>query len=167
MILPLLILVVIIFAAVRGVNVFEAFTEGARQGINTVLSILPTLCALFFVIGMFRSSGAEDITVMLFKPVAALMYLPDAVIPLMILRPLSGSGALAFFKTLVAKYGADSTVSRVAASMLGSSETTFYTIGVYYGAAGVKKTRYTVPCALVGDVTAFVMAGVAVSLFFK
>lgn len=166
-ILPSLILITVGWAALKKVNVFEAFIEGAKNGINTVFGIFPTLCALFFVIGIFRASGTENLMTNTLSPVAKLLNLPSAVIPLFILRPLSGSGAVAYFTSLVQSHGADSLVTRVAATMLGSSETTFYTVSVYYGAAGVKKSRYTVPCALIGDITAFIMSGVAVSLFFK
>jgi len=165
--LPLLILITAILAAVKKVDIFSAFIEGAKQGVNTVLSIFPTLCALFFVIGIFNTSGAQSVTEFALHPVASFIGLPDAVIPLMILRPLSGSGAMAFFKTLLVRFGINSPVTRIASVMLGSSETTLYTVSVYYGAAGVKKTRHTIPCALLGDITAFIMSAVAVSIFFK
>ena len=165
--MPLLIAVIVIIGIVKRINVFEAFIEGAKQGMGTVISILPTLCALFFLIGIFMSSGASDVVGFVLRPIAALIGLPDAVIPLMILRPLSGSGAMAFFKTVIENFGVDSLVGRVSAVMLGSSETTMYTVSVYYGAAGVKKTRHTIPCALIGDITAFIAAGALVRLFFK
>ena len=158
---------IIAAGAIKRINVFEAFIEGAKQGVGTVVSILPTICTLFFLIGIFMSSGASDILSFAAAPIAALIGLPDAVIPLMILRPLSGSGAMAFFKTVVENFGVDSFTGRVAAVMLGSSETTMYTVSVYYGAAGVKKTRHTIPCALIGDITAFIAAGILVRLFLK
>lgn len=165
--MPALIAVIITAGIIKRVNVFEAFIEGAKQGVGTVVTILPTLCTLFFLIGIFMSSGASDIMSFATSPFASLIGLPDAVIPLMILRPLSGSGAMAFFKTVVESFGVDSFTGRVAAVMLGSSETTMYTVSVYYGAAGVKKTRHTIPCALIGDFTAFITAGLLVRLFFK
>lgn len=166
-IMPVLIAVIIITGAVKRVNVFEAFIEGAREGMGTVISILPTLCALFFMISIFTSSGASDISSFALRPFARLINLPDAAIPLMILRPLSGSGAMAFFKTIIESCGVDSLAGRVSAVMLGSSETTMYTVSVYYGAAGVKHTRHTIPCALIGDIIAFIAAGALVRLFFK
>lgn len=165
--MPVLIAVIIIAGVVKRVNVFEAFTEGAEEGMETVISILPTLCALFFMISIFTSSGASDISSFALRPLARLINLPDAAIPLMILRPLSGSGAMAFFKTIIESFGVDSLTGRVSAVMLGSSETTMYTVSVYYGAAGVKHTRHTIPCALIGDITAFIAAGALVRLFFK
>jgi len=157
----------VLVGAIKKVNVFEAFIEGAKQGLGTVISILPTLCALFFLIGIFMSSGASDVASHAISPFARAINLPDRVIPLMILRPLSGSGAMAYFKTMIETWGADSLAGRVGAVMLGSSETTMYTVSVYYGAAGVKKTRHTIPCALIGDLTAFITAGVVIGLFFK
>lgn len=165
--MPVLVAVITAAGIIKRVNVFEAFIEGAGEGVKTVASILPTLCALFFLIGIFTSSGASGVLGFALRPFASLIGLPDAAIPLMILRPLSGSGAMAFFKTIIEGCGVDSFAGRASAVMLGSSETTMYTVSVYYGAAGVKKTRYTIPCALIGDITAFIAAGALVRLFFK
>lgn len=160
-------MLIVLYGLIKKVNVFNAFVEGAKQGAYTLVSILPTLCAVFFVIGIFRESGACDVSGFALNPFARILNLPSQLAPLMILRPLSGSGALAYFKTAVGMYGADSMISRIGAVMLGSSETTFYTVSVYYGAAGVKKTSYTLPCALIGDFAAFAAAGLIVPLFFK
>ncbi len=164
--MPAVILIIVLAALIKRVNVFEAFLEGARQGMGTVVSVFPTFCALFFLIGVFEASGGESVASYALRPLAFALRLPDAIAPLMILRPLSGSGATAFFKTLISRVGANSFAGRTAAVMLGSSETTMYTISVYFGAAKVKKTRYAIPCALIGDVTAFVASAALVTLFF-
>ena len=166
-VLPLLCGVITVTALIRGVNVFDAFIQGAKEGVKTAAAILPTLCALFFAVDIFISSGAGNAVSYMLHPLAALWRIPDAVVPLMILRPLSGSGASAFFKTLIERVGVNSLAGRTAAVMLGSSETTMYTLSVYYGAAGVKKTGYTLPCALAGDIAAFISAGILTQLFFK
>ena len=163
-IIPAFICSVLIFGLIRGVDVFAAFIEGARGGIDSAISVLPALVALLTAVGMLRASGALDALTGLLAPAASAIGLPSEIIPQALLRPISGSGSLAYFSTLLSTHGADSMIGRVASVVQGSTETTFYTIAVYYGAAGITKTRYTIPCALSADFTAVALSAIAVQL---
>lgn len=155
-----------LFALLRGVDVFAALTDGASEGLKTVTRILPALICLLPVIYMLRASGAVDALARFLSPVLAALGLPAETVSLMLLRPLSGSGALAVGSELISAYGPDSLVGRTAAVMLGSSETTFYVVAVYFGAAGVKKTRHAVPAALCADLAGFLAAAWTTRLFW-
>ena len=157
---------IFLFGVARGVNTFDAFLEGAREGLSTAVSITPALICLLTAVAMFKASGALDVLSWGLSPLAQAVGLPGEVIPLALLRPISGSGAMVLFNDLLAVYGPDSFIGRVASVMEGSTETTFYTIAVYFGAAGIKKTRHALPAALCADVTAFLAAAWSVRLFF-
>ncbi len=165
-IIPLIVTAVLIYAAIKRVDVFSAFCEGAGEGLKTCAEILPALVLLLVCIGMFRASGAVEALTTLLKPVCDLVNFPAEALPLVILRPFSGSGAMAVYNEIAASAGADSFAERVAATLIGSSETTFYTIAVYFSAVKVKKTRYAVPAALTADCTAWIVCGMVVFLFF-
>ena len=149
----------------RGVNVFDAFLEGAREGLGTVVSILPALVCLLTAVSMFKAAGALDVLVHSLAPLARAAGIPGEVLPLALLRPISGSGAMVLFKDILDTYGPDSFAGRVASVLEGSSETTFYTIAVYYGATGVKKTRHTLAASLTADFTTLVVSVLAVGIF--
>ena len=165
-IIPCLLAFVVIFAMGRKTDVYTALVQGAENGLNITFRIIPALVALLTGVSMLRASGALDALTGLLAPVMDLFGIPPEVTPLMFIRPLSGSGGLAVGAELMAEYGADSTIGRMAAVMLGCSETTFYTIAVYYGAAGIMKTRYTFPAAITADFAAFFGSALAVNLFF-
>ena len=165
-IVPCLLAFVTLFALRRKTDVYAALVHGAENGLATMLQILPPLVILLTGVAMLRASGALDAFSNLLSPVAHRLGIPTEVLPLLFIRPLSGSGGLAVGADLMAQYGADSTVGRIASIILGSSETTFYTIAVYYGAAGITKTRYTVPAAIAADLAAFLASIIAVRLFF-
>ena len=165
-IVPGILCAVLLYGLMKRVDVFGSFVEGARDGISVSLRILPALVALMTAVGMFKASGALDVLTHFLSPVASLLTLPKEVLPLAILRPISGSGAMAILQDLFSTHGPDSLVGRVASVMQGSTETTFYTIAVYYGATKVRDTRHTLPAALAGDVTGFVMSAVLVRLLF-
>ncbi len=165
-IVPAVMAAIIFYGLLKRVAVLDAFLEGAKEGLNTVAGLIPTMVGIFCAIKMFEASGALDVVISAISPLGYILRLPKEVLPLVLLRPLSGSGALAYFKTIVERYGAQSMITRLSATMMGSSETTFYTMSVYYGAAGVKKTRYTLICALFGDIVAFTCAGIFIRLFF-
>lgn len=150
----------------RRVDVYAALTKGAEEGLGVLLRILPSLVGLMTAVYMFRASGAMDALARLLSPLLSAAGIPPETAPLLLVRPISGSGALAVGSELMERCGVDSYAGRVAAVMLGSSETTFYTVAVYYGAAGITKTRYTVPAALVADLTMFFLSAFAVRLFF-
>ncbi|HIS44643.1 MAG TPA: spore maturation protein [Candidatus Scatomorpha merdigallinarum] len=152
-----------LYGVIKGVDVFEAMTEGVMDGLRVVLKIFPSLVALLTAVYMLRASGALDALITLLEPLLSLLGIPPETGTLMLLRPISGSGALAVAGDLIAEHGADSIVGRTAAVMLGSTETTFYVIAVYFAAAGVKKTRYAVPAALCADLTGFIVSSWCVS----
>lgn len=167
LIIPLLMISVGFWAIHKNVDLFSAMTIGAEKGLKTVKNILPPLIVLLTAISMLRASGALDA---LSKPLAPLMTflgIPAETLPLMVLRPFSGSGALAVGSELMAAHGPDSQLGRTVAVMLGSTETTFYVIGVYFGAQKIHKTRHAVPSALIADLVGFFTAALTVRLFFS
>ena len=158
LLVPALLLGVSAIGLARRVDVYGALLEGGKQGLELVKTILPALVLLLTAVELLRVSGAMEALVRLLAPAAELAGVPPEVLPLVLIRPLSGSAALAVGADLMAAYGPDSLVGRTAAVMLGSTETTFYTISVYFAAAGVKRTRWAVPAALIADLTGFVAA---------
>ncbi|MBQ2061658.1 MAG: spore maturation protein [Oscillospiraceae bacterium] len=154
------------YALAKKVDVYGALTAGAAEGLTVVLRILPALIALLAAVYMFRASGAMDALTGLLSPALRWLGIPPETAPILLIRPLSGSGALAAAGDIMARYGPDSTIGRTAAVMMGSTETTFYTVAVYFGAAGIRRSRYTIPAALVADLTGFIAAAVTVRLFF-
>ena len=166
LLIPGLLIGVSVFALHRRVDVMSALTEGAGEGLRTLVSIAPTLIILMTAVTALRESGCFDLLTRLLAPVCRLLRIPPEVVPLMLVRPVSGSAALAVCTDLMRTYGVDSPIGRTAAVMLGSSETTFYTLGVYFGAAGVKRTRYALPAAILADAACFLSACICSRLFF-
>ncbi|GKH50093.1 MAG: spore maturation protein [Oscillospiraceae bacterium] len=164
--IPSVIFLILLAGWLRGINVFDCFLEGAREGISTAFEILPSLVALILSIGIFRASGALDLLTAAAAPLARLLLIPGEVVPLALLRPISGSGALVIFQDLLTRFGPDSMIGRIASVMEGSTETTFYTIAVYYGAASIRRTRHTLPAALFADLTGFLMSALTVRWLF-
>ena len=152
------------FALQQKIDVFTALTKGAEEGLSILLRILPSLVTLLSAVYMLRASGAMEFFSDLLSPLLRLAGIPEETAPLLLIRPISGSGAIAVGSELMAKHGVDSFIGRVAAVMLGSSETTFYTIAVYFGSAGILKTRYAIPAALCADLTMFFTSALAVRL---
>ena len=162
--IPFLLVTIPLAGILRGVKVYDVFIEGAKEGFEVAVRIIPFLVGILVAIGMFRGSGAMDLLTGLLRPIAAATGFPAELIPLGILRSLTGSGSLAFATDLVKTHGPDSLLGRMAATMYGSSETTFYVLAVYFGAVAVRRTRHAVPAALIGDVVAAI-ATVAVCLW--
>ena len=152
--IPVLLVVIPFIGLIRGVKVYDVFIDGAKEGFDVGVKIIPFLVGILVAIGMFRASGAMDLVTAALAPLAQSTGFPGELVPLAILRSLTGSGSLAFATDLVKTHGPDSLIGRAAATMYGSSETTFYVLAVYFGAVGVKRTRHAVPAALVGDVVA-------------
>ena len=165
-VIPALFGLLALAALFRRVDAYTVLTDGAKDGLSTAIRILPPLVGLLSGIYMFRASGAMDFFSELAAPLFHLVGLPPETAPLVFIRPLSGSGALAIGSELIRQYGPDSYIGRVTAVMMGSTETTFYTIAVYFGSVGVRRTRYTVPAALTADLAGFVLSALAVRLFF-
>ena len=166
LIVPVLLTFTACFALGKRVDVYSALTKGAEEGLTVLLHILPTLIALLSAVYMLRASGATEALGAFLAPALDALGIPAETAPLLFIRPISGSGALAVGSEIMDSYGVDSYVGRVAAVMLGSSETTFYTVAVYYGAAGITKTRYTIPAALCADAAMFLSSAFFVRLFF-
>lgn len=166
LVVPVLLCFTACYALGKRVDVYTALTRGAEEGLNILVHILPSLIALLTAVYMFRASGAMEFLALLLSPLLTALGIPPEAAPLLIIRPISGSGALAVGSELMETYGVDSYVGRVAAVMLGSSETTFYTVAVYCGAAGITRTRYTIPAALCADFVMFLLSAAAVRLFF-
>lgn len=156
--IPVVLLVVPTVAYLRGVKVYEVFCSGAREGFDTAIHILPYLVAMFVAIGLFRSSNAFDALLRLFGAPASAIGIPRHLLPLALLRPLSGSGALGYLADILKEHGPDSLIGMAASTMQGSTETTFYVLTVYFGAAGVTKARHAVAVGLLADLAGFLTA---------
>ena len=163
---PLLLAFTALFGLWKRVNVYDALSLGAREGLDILLGILPNLVGLMTAVYMLRSSGAMEAAGGLLAPFLTRLGVPPETVGLLLVRPVSGNAALGVGSELIATYGPDSAIGRTAAVMLGSTETTFYTVAVYFGAAGIKKTRYAIPAALCADFVGFCAAALAVRLFF-
>ena len=163
---PLLLLFVSALALRKQENAYGLLLEGAEKGLAVLISIVPALILLLTAVHMLRASGAVDILSRFLSPVFSVFGIPPETALLVLIRPISGSAALAVGSELMARYGVDSAMGRTAAVMLGSTETTFYTISVYFGAAGIRKTRYAIPAALFADAVGFFMASFTVRFFF-
>lgn len=163
---PCIIALILLFGFVRKVPLFDTFLDGAKEGLRSTVSIAPALVGLIAAVTMLKASGALDLFTAAVRPLAQAVGLPPEVVPLTLLRPVSGSGSMALLNGIFADCGPDSFAGRVAAVMMGSTETTFYAIAVYFGAVGIKKTRHTVPAALSADLVSFLTSALAVRLFF-
>jgi spore maturation protein B len=155
---PVLLVLIPFVGLIRKVRVYDVFIEGAKEGFDVGVKIIPFLVGILVAIGMFRGSGAMELLTRALQPVATATGFPAELIPLTILRSLTGSGSLAFTTDLIKTHGPDSLIARMAATMYGSTETTFYVLAVYFGAVGVRRTRHAVPAALVGDLVAAIAA---------
>lgn len=165
-IVPIILLVASALALKKKANAYDLMLQGAAEGLNLLRSILPSLVFLLTAVYMLRASGAMEIISDFCSPAFDFLGIPPETAMLVMVRPISGSAALAVGTELMGRFGVDSTVGRTVAVMLGSTETTFYTISVYFGAAGIHKTRYTLPAALFSDLVGFMMAALTVRFFF-
>lgn len=166
MLVPLVIASVALYGMFRRVDVYSALVAGAGDGLGVLLRIFPALVGLLMAVYMLRASGALELAAQALSPLMDKVGIPAELLSLMLVRPISGSAALGVGAELIDTYGPDSYLGRVAAVMLGSTETTFYTIAVYFGAAGITRTRYAIPAALCADLTGFLAAAWAVRLLF-
>jgi spore maturation protein B len=157
-VLPVMIVGIPIYGLFKRVPVYESFVEGAKEGFGVAVRIIPYLVAILFAIGMFRASGAMEFLAEMLRPVLALVGMPPEVLPMAIVRPLTGSGSAAIVADLAEQYGPGSILTRMASTMFGSTETTFYVIAVYFGAVGVRKTRHALPAGLLADGAAMLFA---------
>lgn len=164
--IPAIFIVILCTGIFRNVKVYDVFVEGAKEGISTVVRIIPPLVGLLVAVAVFRASGALDLLIYAFKPAALLLGIPPEVLPLAFLRPISGSASLALVSDIIKEYGPDSFAGRAASTMMGSTETIFYTLTVYFGSVGVKNIRYTLVAALIADGVSVIASVWACSMFF-
>ena len=166
LVVPMLIVGFPLYGLIKKVPVYEEFVEGAKEGFKVAVMIIPYLVAILFAIAMFRASGAMDFLIDGLRPILGLIGVPPEMIPMAIVRPLTGSGSAAIVLDMINQYGEDSILVKMAATMFGSTETTFYVIAVYFGAVNVKKTRHAVPAGLIADFAALFASIWVVRLLF-
>jgi spore maturation protein B len=165
-VIPLIVVGFPLYGLIKKVPVYESFVDGAKEGFQVAVRIIPYLVAILFAIGMFRASGAMDFLIRGLNPVLSLIGFPAEVLPMAIVRPLTGSGSAGIVVDMIRQYGEDSIFVKMAAVMFGSTETTFYVIAVYFGAVNIKKTRHAVPAGLTADFAAMIIAVWVVRLLF-
>jgi spore maturation protein SpmA len=164
--IPFMLSVFPLYAALRHVKVYEEFVDGAKEGFDVAIRIIPYLVAILVAIGMFRAAGGIDMLSNALKPMMAALGFPPELLPMVLMRPLSGSGTLGLFRELVQQCGPDSLVSRIGGTVYGSTETTFYVLAVYFGSVAVKRTRYALPAGLIADLTGVIASVVVCKLVF-
>jgi spore maturation protein B len=164
--IPLLVLFIVVYGIFKKVKIYEAFVEGAKEGFNVGVRIIPYLVAMLVAIGIFRAGGAMEILSTLLAPVMRLIGMPAEALPMAIIRPLSGSGALGVLSDVVKTQGPDSLIGRMVSVMMGSSETTFYVLAVYFGSVSITKTRQAVLGGVIVDITAVLLSVWVVRLVF-
>ncbi|MCW2278322.1 spore maturation protein [Heliophilum fasciatum] len=163
---PLLFLVILLAGAWRRIKVYEAFVSGAKEGFTIAIQLIPYLVAMLVALGIFRESGAMDLVMGAIRPVTNLMGIPSEILPLAIMRPLSGSGALGVATELINTFGPDSMIGRLASTMQGTTDTTFFVLTIYFGAVGVQRYRYSLFTGLLADVTSFLASVYFCNLWF-
>lgn len=164
--IPFLIFFIPVFAYIRGVKVYEVFIEGAEEGFKIAIKLIPYLVAMLVAIGIFRNSGAMAITVEAIRPITELLGIPGEVLPLAIMRPLSGGGALGISTELINTYGPDSFLGRLASTMQGSTDTTFFVLTVYFGSVGIRRYKHALWVGLIADLTTFLASIYIVTRLF-
>ncbi len=164
-ILPLITAVIIVFGISKGINVFDCFVSGATNGLKSAVKLLPVLMGLVLGVTMLRQSGALNVITKMLSPVAEISGIPVDVLPLAVLSPISGSGSLTMFEQILKNFGPDSPEGRIASIIMGSTETTFYAVTVYFGSVGIKKSGCTVPAAMLADITSFLVSAMTANLF--
>lgn len=159
-IIPLIILGIIVYGKLKGVDIYDSFVKGAIEGLKATWSILPYIIGIFLAIGIFKNGKGIDLLEFLFNPIAKLLSIPKELIGLIIVKPLSGSGALGMYNELVSRVGIGSLIEKMGATIVGASETIFYTMAIYFGSLKIKKTRHTLLCAMISHI-----AGVLAAVF--
>ena len=167
LIIPLILVGFPLYGLYKRVPVYESFVEGAREGFNVAVRIIPYLVAILFAIAMFRASGGMEALTKALTPVLALVGIPAELLPMVIMRPLTGSGSAGLVVDMVKQFGEDSIFVKVASVMFGSTETTFYVIAVYFGAVNIKNTRHAVHAGLTADISAMLLAAWIVMWMFR
>ncbi len=164
--IPALVLLIVVTGAVRKVKIYETFVEGAKEGFTIGIRIIPYLVAMLVAIGIFRAGGAMDILTDILSPLTNLIGMPAETLPMALMRPLSGSGALGVMSETFSAHGADSLIGRMVSVMMGSGETTFYVLAVYFGSVGITRTRQAVPAGIIADIVSIVVSVWVVQMVF-
>ena len=165
-VVPLLIVGFVLYGLARGVRVYEEFVEGAKEGFGTGVKIMPYLVAILFAIGMFRASGGLDLVTNWMRPGLSYIGFPPELVPMAIVRPLTGSGSTGILTDMVKRFGSDSPVVRMAATLYGSTETTFYVLAVYFGSVNIRKTRHALPAGLLADFVGTLLSVYVIRMLF-
>ena len=165
-VIPLFIFIVLVYAVVQKVDVFDTFVEGAQEGFSTAVNLIPYLVAMLVAIGLLRASGALELLIKIMAPLLARFNVPGEIVPLAIMRPLSGSGALGITAEILNNFGPDSFLGRLASTMQGSTDTTFFILTVYFGSVGIRRTRHALAVGLLADLAAFIASIVICTLVF-
>ncbi|WP_353892296.1 spore maturation protein [Proteinivorax hydrogeniformans] len=165
--IPMMVLFVVVYSYIKGVDVFDTFVEGAKEGFQTAIKLIPFLVAMLVAIGVFRQSGAFDILIGLLQPALNLVGIPGEILPLGFMRPISGSGALAMTTETLQTHGPDSMLGYMASTIQGSTDTTFYILTVYFGSVGIRRVRYSMSVGLIADLAGFLAAIFVCSIFFN
>ncbi|OIJ10692.1 spore maturation protein [Anaerobacillus alkalilacustris] len=164
--IPLIIGFILIFGTIKRIPTYETFVEGAKEGFGMAVSIIPYLVGMLVAISVFRASGAMEFFIELMKPVLQAVGVPTEVVPLALIRPISGTGALGMTSDLIATYGPDSFIGRLASTMQGSTDTTFYVLTVYFGAVGIKKMGDALKVGLLADLVGIIVSITVVTIVF-
>jgi len=164
-VIPIAVVIILCYGLINKVKIYDEFVKGAKEGITTTIKIIPPIVGLMVAIGVFRASGALELLIYAISPITNLFLIPKEVLPLVFMRPISGSASTAITYNILDSYGADSYVGMVASTMMGSTETIFYTLAVYFGSVGIKNIRYTLKVALIAEFIS-VLASVWVNLLF-
>ena len=156
--MPIIIATIVIYGLLEKNKVYDTFIEGAKEGMEIVIKLFPTLIGIFVAVGLLRSSGILDFIINIISPITAKIGIPSEIMPLALIRPISGSASTAVATDIITKYGVDSKIGLIAATIMGSTETTFYTISIYTSSAGIKKTKYVLAAALIGDIVGMLIS---------
>ncbi len=150
--IPIVMVIIIIYGLLEKNKVYDTFVDGAKEGMEIVIKLFPTLLGIFVAVGVLRSSGVLDFIIKMISPITNVLNIPGEIMPLAIVRPISGSASTAVATDIISKYGVDSKIGLIASTIMGSTETTFYTIAIYTSAVGVKKIKFVLTVALIGDI---------------
>lgn len=164
--IPILLAFILLAGTIKKIPTYETFTEGAKEGFSIAISLIPFLVGMLVAISVFRASGAMDFLIGLIAPLLAYIGVPSDIVPLAFIRPISGTGALGMTSDLIATYGPDSFIGRLASTMQGSTDTTFYILTVYFGAVGIRKMGYALKVGLLADLVGIIASIIVVTLVF-
>ena len=164
--IPFMIVGIISYGMIKKVKVYESFTDGAAEGFKTSIRVIPFFIAMLVAIGVFRESGAMELLIKIITPITKIFNMPGELVPMMLMRPLSGGGAQGLMTEIITSHGPESLLARTAAVMMGSTETTFYVLAVYFGSISIKKQRHAMTVGLIADMAGLIAAVIITRLYF-